>query len=87
MQLTHLTNARIVDGTSDEPTQPMTVVVEGDRIREISAGRLPAGSAQVIDLGERVLMPGLIDCHVHIVAVVASLGLNATLPDSLVMAR
>jgi imidazolonepropionase-like amidohydrolase len=87
MQLTHLTNARIVDGTSDEPTQPMTVVVEGDRIREISAGRLPAGSAQVIDLHERVLMPGLIDCHVHIVAVVASLGLNATLPDSLVMAR
>jgi imidazolonepropionase-like amidohydrolase len=87
MQLTHLINARIVDGTEAEPTAPTTVVVEGDRIREVSPVRLPPGSAQVIDLGERVLMPGLIDCHVHIVAVVASLGLNATLPDSLVMAR
>jgi imidazolonepropionase-like amidohydrolase len=87
VQLTHLINARIVDGTEAEPTPPMTVAVEGDRIREVSAARLPVGSAQVIDLGERVLMPGLIDCHVHIVAVVASLGLNATLPDSLVMAR
>jgi imidazolonepropionase-like amidohydrolase len=87
MRLTHLTNARIVDGTEAEPTAPMTVVVEGDRIREVSATRLSAGSAEVIDLGERVLMPGLIDCHVHIVAVVASLGLNATLPDSLVASR
>ena len=87
MQLTHLINARIVDGREAEPTQPMTVVVEGDRIREISPARPPSGSAQVIDLGERILMPGLIDCHVHIVAVLASLGQNATLPDSLVMAR
>ena len=87
MQLTHLINARIVDGSQPEPTQPMTVIVEGDRIREVSPTRPPIGSAQVIDLGERVLMPGLIDCHVHIVAVMASLGLNATLPDSLVMAR
>ena len=80
-------NARIVDGSSEEPTAPVTVVVEGERIREVSATRLPVGSAPVIDLGERVLMPGLIDCHFHIVAVVASLGLNATLPNSLVMAR
>ena len=87
MQLAHLINARIVDGREAEPTQPMTVVVEGDRIREISPARPPSGSAQVIDLGERILMPGLIDCHVHIVAVLASLGQNATLPDSLVMAR
>jgi imidazolonepropionase-like amidohydrolase len=41
----------------------------------------------VIDLRGKVLMPGLIDCHVHIVAVVASLAQNATLPDSLVAAR
>ena len=87
MQLIHLTNARIVDGTEPEPTPPMTVVIEGDRIREVSPTRPPTGSAQIIDLGERILMPGLIDCHVHIVAVLASLGQNATLPDSLVMAR
>ncbi len=31
-----LTNARIVDGTAPEPTDPVTVLLEGDRIREVS---------------------------------------------------
>ena len=87
MATLHLTNARIVDGSAAEPSAPMTVVVEGGLIREVSAAPLPVGSAEVVDLGGRTLMPGLIDCHVHIVAIVASLGLNATLPDSLVAAR
>ncbi len=87
MSLIHLINARIVDGTTPEPTEPMTVVLEGDRIREVSRNPSSRGSAGVIDLRGHVLMPGLIDCHVHIVAVLASLGQNATLPDSLVMAR
>jgi imidazolonepropionase-like amidohydrolase len=82
-----LANARIVDGTAPEPTAPQGVVIEGDRIREVSPGaRAPAG-AVTVDLSGKVLMPGLIDCHVHTVAVDASLARNATLPDSLVMAR
>jgi imidazolonepropionase-like amidohydrolase len=32
-------------------------------------------------------MPGLIDCHVHVVAALANLGLNAALPNSLVAAH
>ena len=87
MPLTILTNARIVDGAAPEPGAPTRVVVEDDRIREVSdTARVPDG-ARAIDLGGRTLMPGLIDAHVHIVAVVASLGVNATLPDSLVAAR
>ncbi len=82
-----LAQARIVDGTAPEPTDPQGVVIEGGRIREVSAAaRAPAG-AETIDLGGKVLMPGLIDAHVHVVAVDASLARCAAMPDSLVMAR
>lgn len=82
-----LANARIVDGTAPEPTAPQGVVVEGGVIREVAANAKAPQGATTIDLAGKVLMPGLIDAHVHVVAVEASLGRNATLPDSLIMAR
>ncbi|HEY2133040.1 MAG TPA: amidohydrolase family protein, partial [Acetobacteraceae bacterium] len=78
---------RIVDGSAPDHSAPVNVLVEDGRIREVSDKPIAAASARVIALGGRTLMPGLIDCHVHIVAIVAGLGLNATLPDSLVAAR
>ena len=58
-------NARIFDGTSAECAEGMSVLVADGLIREISAQPLAAPSAQVIDVGGRTLMPGLIDAHVH----------------------
>lgn len=79
-------NARIIDGTADRPGDPVNVIVEETRIREVGPHAHMAGAAE-IDLKGHYLLPGLIDCHVHIVAGVANLGVNATFPDSLVMAR
>ncbi len=79
-------NARIVDGTAEAATAPMQVLVEGDTIREVGAN-ITGSSAQRIDLGGRTLMPGLIDAHVHVVASMANLGLNAQLPDAIVTVR
>lgn len=86
MSLLLLTNGRIVDGTADKPSDPVNILIEKDKIKEVGA-KTTSAKARVIDLGGRVVMPGLIDCHVHVVAATADLGRNAKLPDSLVMAR
>jgi imidazolonepropionase-like amidohydrolase len=57
-------NARIFDGWSAELIDGQRVIVEGDTIREISAAPAPA-TAERIDCNGRVLMPGMIDAHVH----------------------
>lgn len=56
--------ARIFDGTSDAVTANGVIVIEGNHIKSIG-GAVPA-NAQVIDLGDVTLLPGLIDSHVHL---------------------
>ncbi|SEK39950.1 metal-dependent hydrolase family protein [Pacificibacter marinus] len=79
-------NARIVDGTAPQPTDPMQIAIEDGRIREVGA-QVSFNAAEELDLNGLTVMPGLIDCHVHTIASSANLGLNASLPSSLVAAR
>ncbi|MCA0941701.1 amidohydrolase family protein [Salipiger pacificus] len=79
-------NARIVDGTAPEPTEPMQIAIEDGRIREVGAS-VAFTAEEELDLDGLTVMPGLIDCHVHTIASTANLGLNASLPSSLVAAR
>ena len=44
---------------------PSTIVVRGGRIVEIRAGYLEVRDARSIDLKDKILLPGLIDTHVH----------------------
>lgn len=44
--------------------QEATVLIDGDQIGEIVHG--PRRVAGTVDLGERVIGPGLVDCHVHV---------------------
>ena len=81
-----LRNARIVDGTAPEPTEPMGIVIEDGVIRDVGPG-VTAATDEVLDLADLTVMPGLIDCHVHVIATTANLGLNAALPSSLIAAR
>jgi imidazolonepropionase-like amidohydrolase len=60
-----LENARIFDGTSAECPTGMSVLVEGDVIREVSERPISAPEARRIDVAGKTLMPGLIDLHVH----------------------
>ncbi|MGD0265991.1 MAG: amidohydrolase family protein [Candidatus Methylomirabilota bacterium] len=66
-----LKNATIIDGTGNAPIQNGSVVVEGERIKEILPGlpgRIPP-DATVVDCRHQTLLPGLIDAHVHVGAV------------------
>lgn len=58
-------NARVFDGTQADCAEGMFVRVADGIIQEISARPLTAADAQVIDVGGRTLMPGLIDAHIH----------------------
>ena len=60
-----LTNARIFDGFEADCPEGMNVAIESGVIREISTKRIKPGNAEVIDIGGRTLMPGLIDAHIH----------------------
>ena len=58
--------ARLLDVRNGRVVKPGEVLVEGERIVEVgSVVKHPAG-AEVIDLGDRTLLPGLIDAHVHL---------------------
>lgn len=57
---------RLLDVESGRVLSPTEVLVESDRIVEVGTTvKHPAG-AEVIDLGDRTLLPGLIDAHVHL---------------------
>lgn len=56
----------IVDAA--KPAQgPSTVIVTDGRIVSIGDGRAPApDGAEIVDLGDKTLLPGLVDLHVHL---------------------
>jgi len=81
------TNAALLDGSADERRPGSSVLVEDGLIREVSDRPIRRKGATSLDLAGRTLMPGLIDCHVHVVATLADLGANALLPDALVALR
>src|SRR5438045_996785 len=58
---------KLVDTKSLKELDEMTIIVEGKTISDIQKGYMtPLANDQIIDLKNRTVMPGLIDCHVHL---------------------
>ena len=83
-----LRNGQLLDLNKGELLGRLEVVIEGGRISAVRPqGGVAETDAQVIDLDGRTLMPGLIDCHVHVLASNANLGMNALQPNAIIMYR
>lgn len=67
-----LTNASVLDVRGGELLPNQHVLIQDGKIAAVSADK-PQAHADTIDVGGRVVMPGLCDAHVHVTAATANL--------------
>ena len=87
MQSILFSNAAVLDPARGELREAHHVLVENGLIKEVSDKPLQSAASQVIDLKGKTLMPGLIDLHVHVVAVQLNLSQQVHMPNVLVTLR
>jgi len=80
-------NASVLDPEQGVLVPGQSVLVAGDTIAEVGGHEFKFDDARVIDARGMVLMPGLVDCHVHVTAVTADLSAMAEWSPAYVTAR
>lgn len=80
---TAIVNATLIDGSGRDPVPGATIVIDEHRIADIGAGIEPPRGAEIIDAAGLTVMPGMIDCHVHLFGKVAGIMERQRLPTSL----
>src|SRR3546814_850950 len=81
--MTVFSNVLIFDSESPDLRRGQNVFIDGGLIREVSDRPATPDDGAVFDGGGRVLMPGLIDAHIHAYANDVNVGVIAATPPTL----
>lgn len=73
LNISTITNARVLDVETGSISEPTTVTIKDERITEVGRGTA-TDDENALDAGGRIVSPGLIDAHVHVLAATANLG-------------
>jgi imidazolonepropionase-like amidohydrolase len=58
---------RLVDPVAGEVTSDRAVRIRDGRIEDVGPGTAAPADGEMIDLSDRTVLPGLIDCHAHLI--------------------
>lgn len=87
MAMTLIQGGNVLDLVQGVLLEHHHVVIEDERIVEVTDRTVDYPNARVIDARGKTVMPGFIDCHVHVLASSANLGTNAGQPNILAAIR
>ncbi len=65
-QLIAIKCGKLIDGINTQPLLNKAILVEGNKIIDIVDQRNIPPKASIIDLNNKTVLPGLIDCHTHV---------------------
>ncbi|BET12448.1 amidohydrolase family protein [Pandoraea sputorum] len=85
--VTLLRGGNVLDAAAGRLLERHDVAIVGNRITAVSATPLDIADAAVIDVTGKTVMPGMIDCHVHVLASHPNLGTNASQPNVLTVLK
>ena len=55
----------LIDAVSGKVSDKMSILITDERITAVQRGFVTPAGAEVVDLSQSTVLPGLIDCHVH----------------------
>src|SRR5262249_15543706 len=65
-QVTALRPGRVIDPDSGTVLTDQTILIENTKIKAVGKGLTIPSGANIIDLSDKPVLPGLIDCHTHV---------------------